>query len=420
MQRKGLEIDMYKPKLLFYYSNDLTKPSIGGAGFRLCRTIDLLKNYCDITVALPKQPLWEDLNVKYNSNIRDSDIKTVIIRHPKGIFRLRSCFGCYGPLDREIGKLAKNNDLCVSFTNFGHFGEPAIHFLIGLDIFNVVGIAGPKTKTWEPPFTSLKNAAISRFRKYAHLLMYIAKIICFRKKMFLKRCKDNGDRIISNSKWMASFFEREGLHLDVLYPPVTATFRDIPFNDRKSDFVCIGRIHEIKRIEVMIAMLKRLRDSGFWASDFHIIGEITKTPYAEYIHNLSKKYDWVKLEGKLVGKEKERLLTGCRYAIHGCSVEAFGISVVEYLKSGCIPFVPAGCGASEVVDVDDLCYKDEDDAVDKMICILGSDESKQNDLQRMLIKRGGKFSIDRFDRDVQCIFEEELSKRGFRGIFQNS
>ena len=404
---------MRKPKLLFYYSNDIAKPYVGGAGFRFCRAIDLLKDHCEITVALPGRPDWCSLNDKYGSRIKNGEVKVILVKAQSGWFRLRSCFACYGPLDRVIGQEAQKNDLSVCFTNFGHFGIPSLHFLIGLDIFNTVGIKGPVLKCWSPSFIGSKATVVSMFRKLAHSLVSCLNIIFFRKNFFIKKCVKNGDRLVANSMWLASYFEKEGMSLDVLYPPVISSFHYVPLCERRSDFVCIGRIHEIKRIERMIDILKNLRKLGVWSSDFHIVGELDDTPYTKYIRDIAKRHPWVILEGKLVGRKKEALLTSCKYAIHACDVEAFGISVAEYLKAGCIPFVPAKCGASEVVERDELCYHNEEDMIRKFRDFCNQDDEDQLRLQSQLVKRGECFSLDLFDTHFLAIVNEELSKRGF-------
>ena len=79
------------------------------------------------------------------------------------------------------------------------------------------------------------------------------------------------------------------------------------------------------------------------------------------------------LEGPRAGKEKEKLLTGHRFAVHGRREEAFGIAVAEIVKAGCVTFVPDEGGPPEIVGDAALCYADTADAVQKIDAVLRSD-----------------------------------------------
>ena len=121
-------------------------------------------------------------------------------------------------------------------------------------------------------------------------------------------------------------------------------------------FVCIGRISPEKRIEQIIQILKQVRVRGH-KIHLNIIGGTEETPYGRSIEELSKtERDWITLEGKRFGSDKTKILSQHLFGIHACQGEAFGISVVEMVKAGCITFVPDEGGQTEIVNHSSLTY----------------------------------------------------------------
>ena len=410
---------MTKPRLLFYFACPLDQ--VTGAQFRLCGAIGLLQDSCDITLLVPGTPDWDDTNRKFGSQVKKEGIRVVPYKRPGDRWtKFRIWFACYGPLDPAVGKMAAQYDLCVSFDNFGYFGTPGIHIATNLSLLYSMGIRIPKYKMWRDPDTPLSSLVITGikrgFVRSAHAVLTLFKIVMRRKKRFLKICGRNGDRIVANSNWLASFLKAEGYRPDILYPPVVAKFRHIPFEKRRNDFVCIGRIHEQKRLVTMIEILEKVRGITGIPFRFRIVAPLNDDPYCRYICKLAQSRPWIKLEGELYGAEKEEVLTSCKYAIHACLVETFGISVAEYLKAGCIPFVPAAAGPGEIVEIEELCFRDTEDAVKKITGVLGKSGAEQTALQARLLERGEAFSLDEFDNSLMSLIKEELEKRGFAGV----
>ena len=408
---------MNRPKLLFYCPFDLSDD--GGVPFLLTHAVDLLKEKCQIVLLLTSRPNWDVVNSKYQSHLSEDDMRVVIVKPAtRWLKLLRLCFNCYAP-DPELRPEALVSDLCVSFVNLGYFGKPAIHFVVDVYILNTIGIKGPRYTLWTPSQQSLKESVLIRARKFLELIKHLLYVVFGYRKRLRKALTKNGDRIVANSRWIASFFEKEKFPVDFLYPPVVAEFSHVPLTQRSADFVCIGRISGQKRIETMIEILAEVRRRSGRELQFHIIGYLTERPYSGYIRELAGRHPWVKLEGPRFGKEKERLLTGCRYAIHACEFEAFGISVAEYLKAGCVPFVPSEGGGAEIVGRSELCYKDFEDAVEKILNFLERDDAQQAEVQTQMLERGNLFTLKNFDENLMAFFEEELAKRGFPGMLRD-
>ena len=409
---------MNKPRLLFYCPSPLSNES--GVSFFLAHTIDLLKERCQITIVLPSQPNWNIISTKYQSHLNGNDIKVVVVKStPRWTNFLRLCFYCYEP-HPVLWQEAQHCDLCVSFLNIGFFGRPAIHFAADVYILDKIGIKRPRYVLLDPPQESFKGHVRVKVRKWVSFSKtFLSSAFRYHKRL-RKALIKNGDCIIANSRWIASFFEKSNFPVGLLYPPVIAEFPCVSLTDRAADFVCIGRISNQKRVERMVEILAEVRKRSGRDFRFRIVGELEDDPYSEYIKELASRYSWITLEGSLFGSEKEKLLTSCRYAIHACEFEAFGISVAEYLKAGCIPFVPNEGGSAEIVGSPEFCYADTEDAVGKILRFLEKDEAEQAEVQTRMLERGRLFTLEKFDKAFMNLFEEKLAECGFPGVLRGS
>ncbi|WP_295612482.1 glycosyltransferase [uncultured Lamprocystis sp.] len=182
------------------------------------------------------------------------------------------------------------------------------------------------------------------------------------------------DWLVANSAWTADLLHlRLGLISNrVIFPPVADAAPTLPWEQREDGFVLRGRVSHQKRIERMIDNLGRVRAAGHDVH-LHIVGAVGDDGYGRAIRDqIARNAAWCFADGYLVGTAKMALLAQHRFAIHGCTGEAFGISVAEYVKAGCIPFVPNQGGPAEIVMSDELIYRDQDDAVAKVVRVLES------------------------------------------------
>ena len=407
---------MNKPKLLFVYP--VTLPDYGGGSFRPARAVGLLKEKCQITLLLTCAPGWDITNSRFCPYLNDGDVETVIKKPAPRWLQFLHLYFNPGTLNPEIRRLARNYDLCVSFANIGYVGKPTIHFVTDATAMDMVGIQGPRCQVLVPPCSTSKDRVRMKAVRGVKLVLRFLSLLFRNQRRLRNALMKNGDRVVANSRWIASFFEKENFPVDLVYPPVTAEFPYVPFAERRADFVCICRIVNLKRIEKMIEILAEVRKRSGREFQFHIAGRFTDSPYPMYVKRLASRYPWIKLHGYLSGKEKEILLTTHRYAIHACEFEAFGISVAEYLKAGCIPFVPNEGGSAEIAGSPELCYADTEDAVGKILRFLEKDEAAQAEIQARMLERGKLFALEKFDEALTALFDEELAKLGFTGILR--
>lgn len=120
--------------------------------------------------------------------------------------------------------------------------------------------------------------------------------------------------------------------------------------------------------------------------------------------------DWVFLEGKMGGGKKAEFIGRHRYGISGCWNEAFGIAVAEMVKAGCLVWVPAGGGQTEIVGHPELIYAAREDAIGKIGRALG-DGALGAALRKHLEGQNEMFSVDRFAREVRAVVSGFLEDR---------
>jgi glycosyltransferase involved in cell wall biosynthesis len=119
--------------------------------------------------------------------------------------------------------------------------------------------------------------------------------------------------------------------------------------------------------------------------------------------------DWVVLEGPLYGDEKVEFLEQFRYAIHTRADEPFGISLVELMKAGCIPFAPDSCGSAEILNHSALLFADTDQAVCKIGNVFADPDFSQSILS-FLSHRTEAFSTDGFCESVVALVSSMIDR----------
>jgi glycosyltransferase involved in cell wall biosynthesis len=304
---------------------------------------------------------------------------------------------------RFLRKAAGAYPLCVSAYNFMDFGKPAVQCIADF--------------SWDEEIRQHYDATPSPgvrgfFHRYSILrrsYLGCVRLIGGGRKRGIP--PNPQDQVIANSRWTAEILrEKYGIEASTVYPPVQAEFPEVAWEQKEAGFVCIGRISPEKRVERMIEILSEVRRQGEDVH-LHVIGG-AENVYGETIKALARKVgDWVIVEGKQYGAEKERLLAVHRFGIHACQIEAFGIGVVEMLKAGCMVFAPDDGGQAEVLDHPDLLYGNVEDAATKIVRVL-RDGKLQQALLEHLTKQSALFSAEDFCREIRREVEAFQSRLG--------
>jgi len=359
-----------------------------------------------VTAGRVREGDLEELNRFYGTSLRPSDFRVLEAPVLPGMRRNGAAAALRGGLfQRFCRRVAGRFDVLVSAYNLCDFGRPAVHFVADFcwdrELQREFDPMPPGAQRWIHREGLLRRAYLAFARSLA--------------RRSGRNLFSGEDLIVMNWQWTGGLMEdRYGVrNAPVLYPPVIAEFPCVPFEEKELGFVCIGRVAYENRIETMIEILRRVRALGHDVH-LHVIGPIDDSPYGQMVRGLcAENSAWVFAEGQKTGDEKARLLTGHRFGIHGCRWEAFGISVAEMVKAGCIPFVPDTGGQVEIVGEPSLCYRDADDAVSKINSVLRSG-NRQRELAERLARHGRQFSTERFMQEFREVVKGFAEKRGGR------
>jgi glycosyltransferase involved in cell wall biosynthesis len=199
-----------------------------------------------------------------------------------------------------------------------------------------------------------------------------------------------------NSSWTVG--QTISMASEVLYPPAPGTFPDVPWTERRDAFACIGRLIRLKRFDWIVETLALVRRE--WPDlELHICGVVSDASYLSRLEELARRHGpWVHIHTGLARNELAALLSNCRYGIHACLNEHFGIAPAEMARAGAIPFVHSSGGQVEIVDRDPhLCYTTAEDAAAKILAVL-RDAGLQRALRATVYRRSERFTTDAFVR----------------------
>lgn len=219
-------------------------------------------------------------------------------------------------------------------------------------------------------------------------------------------------RLFANSQWTADAVEDAyGTTPEVLHPPIdTSEFRDVPWAERESGFVTVGRIERSKRIVKLIKIIDGLRDRDHDVH-LHIIGPTVDEEYYEEVAAMAKDRPYIYLEGEISREELVDYICTHRFGIHGKRYEHFGMAVAELAAGGTVPFVPNDGGQDTVVHGDErLQFESLINAIETIEPVL-SDEESQRKLRQKPAEIERRFGRDQFRATIQdavtdCLKEE--------------
>ena len=216
---------------------------------------------------------------------------------------------------------------------------------------------------------------------------------------------------ITNSHWSAAGLERMG-HVStpiVLYPPVIDPGAGLPWDQRDDVFLCIGRFHGSKRIEMAISIVQRIRADALPNARLIIVGSPVDTEYTTRIHGTAARAGaWIEFREDISRADLNQLMGRSRYGIQAMEHEHFGMATAEMTRAGCIVFAHRSGGSPEVLNNEDaLLWVNEDDAVAKFARL------DVEDLRARLREHARSFSAEAFVERFREIVA--MSAGGTRG-----
>ena len=357
----------------------------GGSEARALWALQALGRDYDVSLITYGPVDLSRLNEYYGTTLQMGDFSLLRVHLPPGLVACKLNLLQMRFFQRYCKRVAPQFDLMISACNPCDFGMPGIQCIADFSFlpeqrFNLDPVLRD-AKGWkysDSPFS----------RAYLKLCEFVSPS---------NPAGWGRGLVIANSRWSARVVrEMFGIESRLLFPPVVGEFPEVPFEERETGFVCLGRMVPEKRVEVAIEIVHRVRCSGHPEVHLHLVGEIDDSAYGRELRRLCAKYDdWVFSEGTLIGESKKRLLAGHRYGIHAREKEPFGIAVAELVKAGCITFVSNDGGQVEIVDHAALTYSSVEEAAKKILAVLDSAEL-QHSLRMHLSTAGRQFSVEAF------------------------
>lgn len=384
-------------KVLLYYSFSF---SFGGGEYLPLSLIAALQDNSELIVALDLPSNLERAALVSGIEIDKSRLKVVQVTPPGYSPKQHNAYTSWYR-SRHLKKLATTSDICISTANIMDFGKPAHHFINMLAFGDDAFTAYVQRRNVRSPLgllarakRSLVNSALKPFLG----MRSKQSIIC-----------DKREHIYPNSRFverlMTDFYGP--FNSFVFYPPTLFETTGVATRNPLK-VIYIGRIVPEKRIEDLIDIVEKTRVITGLAVTFHIAGRLDQTPsYGEKLRRLAEERSWLKLLGALYGEEKEKFLLSGSYALHAERIEAFGISIAEYLKSGNIVIVPDEGGACEVIDNPALTYKTNEEAATILARLL-VDATFRNVQRELCDKRARLFSRKAYLERQQVLLQHIL------------
>lgn len=326
---------------------------------------ELQRSGYHVTLALQSGGDFKGISAAYGCDV-DLDAVSVVY--------LSKASGLWAKIDRKLHllwrrrlrRLGTKFDVCISCANPVDFGRPGIHFvhMMTLD-------ASYFNKVWYHD----QHRCVPMKVRLAQWADAFGRILSGARSAW-QLVRDAREVVLPNSNFVKQSIEayyKCRVH-DAFYPPTL--FEPIPAGGTPVapgviDVACIGRVGPEKKVLEIIDIVEWVRRLTGKELRLRIAGHVpadnaTYTDYGRRVRAKAAECPWVQLEGVLTGEAKVKYLAECRLAIHHCEVEAFGISVTEYIKAGIVPIVPRAGGSSEVVGIDELVFSSDDESVCKL------------------------------------------------------
>lgn len=176
---------------------------------------------------------------------------------------------------------------------------------------------------------------------------------------------------LANSRWTADGLERMGEVSTpiVLYPPVLDPGDGLPWSERSNTFLCIGRFHGSKRVELAMDIVGRVRAATLRDARLIVVGSAVDHEYTNRIIRIAANHgEWIDFREDLSRDELNRLMGRSRYGIQAMEHEHFGMATAEMTRAGMLVFAHDSGGSPEVLNNESaLLWSSEGEAVRKIV-----------------------------------------------------
>ncbi|MDA0967536.1 MAG: glycosyltransferase family 4 protein [Proteobacteria bacterium] len=118
------------------------------------------------------------------------------------------------------------------------------------------------------------------------------------------------------------------------------------------DFIYIGRLSKHKNVNALISTFAELKSEYSTKGKLHIIGpewDVTREELSKSSQKLDVENDVV-IYGFVADQDMEKILKKCGYFLSASSFEGFGMSMLEAMSVGLIPFVQPNESFSDLVN----------------------------------------------------------------------
>lgn len=320
----------------------------------------------------PDKELLDDKGVQANyQHIRFVIPSRLIDKLPNSIRYLAWIFNCV-----KESHLNHRYDFYYVFFN---------GFLLKSDIPHLRYLSGPPLlpQLWKVP-KGVRGWPVRVFQRvYQHW---------FRKYWPVYEYHQDNQYVI-NSKYTAELFEEaHGIKLPVIYPPIQMTGRnyvddDLSYRDTVTFF---SRIVDYKRPDLLLILAEK-----YPSTRFVIMGAVPdhRIPFLNSLKKVAKDKQ---LQNVLFfanpsdGRVQEEL-SRTRIYVFPAQNEHFGMTTVEAIASGAIPFVHNSGGQKEIVHNNILQF-DYEEFFEKFDYLLQRDVTELTQLRRELSKHINQFS----------------------------
>ena len=176
---------------------------------------------------------------------------------------------------------------------------------------------------------------------------------------------------LANSRWTAAGLQQLGEVATpiVLYPPVLDPGEGLPWSERDDTFLCIGRFHGSKRVELAMDIVGRARAAAIRDARLIVVGSAVDHEYTNRIVRFAANHgEWIDFREDLSRDELNQLMGQSRYGIQAMENEHFGMATAEMTRAGMLVFAHDSGGSPEVLNNESaLLWSSEGEAVRKIV-----------------------------------------------------